>query len=444
MKMQHSNKIVIRCTDLSKCYQVYEKPINRLKQSLWGQKRKFFREFWSLKDVTFDVKQGETIGIVGKNGSGKSTLLQLISGTLSPTTGSIDTYGRIAALLELGSGFNPEFTGRENVYLNASLLGLSKAEIDSRFEDIASFADIGDFIEQPVKTYSSGMTVRLAFAVQSQIDPDILIVDEALAVGDAKFQARCFRRLTELKEKGTSILLVTHSSEQVVRNCSRAILLDQGQIVEYGDPKRIVNLYQDLLFGKAEANSQEAQSPTINFARTNESNISSLNQLDLTGNSFKKRINYNHLEYRWGDGSAEILDFCFQVDNELYPTKLGPNSKIILDVAIRFQKDIVSPIFGVTVKTKDGISVYGTNTEMLNTKHFRSRGSAGSSIYVRVNLNCKLAEGEYFISLGLASRDRENIVPHDRRYDAIFFEVEPSNSFFGIVNMQADMQSFKV
>ena len=177
------------------------------------------------------------------------------------------------------------------MYLNASLLGLSKAEIDSRFEDIASFADIGDFIEQPVKTYSSGMTVRLAFAVQSQIDPDILIVDEALAVGDAKFQARCFRRLTELKEKGTSILLVTHSSEQVVRNCSRAILLDQGQIVEYGDPKRIVNLYQDLLFGKAEANSQEAQSPTINFARTNESNISSLNKLDLTGNSFKKRIN---------------------------------------------------------------------------------------------------------------------------------------------------------
>lgn len=444
MTTRHSTSTVIECTDLGKCYQIYDSPKARLKQALWRGKKQYYKEFWALRNINFAVERGEILGIIGRNGSGKSTLLQLISGTLSPTTGSVDVHGRIAALLELGSGFNPEFTGRENVYLNASLLGLSKAEVDSKFDDIASFADIGNFIEQPVKTYSSGMTLRLAFAVQSQIDPDILIVDEALAVGDAKFQARCFRRLTDLRENGTSILLVTHSSEQVIRNCSRAILLDEGQVVEHGEPKRIINVYQDLLFGKVEASAQDTEIPDTTNEHTNKPDISSFRQLDLTGSSFEKRSNYNKLEYRWGDGYAEILDFCLQADNKLYPTTIAQNSKVILDVAIRFQKDIISPIFGVTIKTKDGISVYGTNTEMLGLAQFRNQGSSRSLVFIRVELNCRLAPGEYFISTGLASRNGEDILPHDRRYDAIFFEVEPSDLYFGIVNMQANMQSFKV
>ena len=196
------------------------------------------------------LKKVKPSASIGRNGSGKSTLLQIICGTLTPTEGRIETKGRIAALLELGSGFNPEFTGRENVYMNAAVLGLSKAEVDDRFDDIAAFADIGQFIEQPVKTYSSGMTVRLAFAVQAQIDPDILIVDEALSVGDAKFQAKCFARLKQLKENGTSILLVTHATEQIVTHCSSAIFLNDGKQIETGEPRRVINRYLDLLFGK--------------------------------------------------------------------------------------------------------------------------------------------------------------------------------------------------
>ncbi|HHQ4708182.1 TPA: ABC transporter ATP-binding protein, partial [Aeromonas veronii] len=220
--------IAIKVENLSKCYEVYDTPRDRLKQFIFPrmqsvvrivERQNYFREFWALRNVNFEVKKGETVGIIGCNGSGKSTLLQMICGTLNPTSGSINTKGRIAALLELGSGFNPEFTGRENVYLNGAVLGLSNKEIDERFDDIADFADIGEFIERPVKTYSSGMTVRLAFAVQAMVDPDILVVDEALAVGDEKFQRKCFARLEELKSKGSSILFVSHSSASIVELC---------------------------------------------------------------------------------------------------------------------------------------------------------------------------------------------------------------------------------
>src|SRR6478672_3840406 len=231
-----SSDIAIKVEHLSKCYQIYSQPRERLKQfilpALQGmigqQPKQYFRDFWALQDVSFEVRKGETVGIIGRNGSGKSTLLQLICGTLNPTSGSLQAHGRIAALLELGSGFNPEFTGRENVYLNGSLLGLSSAEIDVKFDDIAAFADIGEFIERPVKTYSSGMVVRLAFAVQAMVDPDILIVDEALSVGDEKFQRKCFARLEELKSRGTSILFVSHSGSQIVELCERALLLEHG------------------------------------------------------------------------------------------------------------------------------------------------------------------------------------------------------------------------
>lgn len=253
-----SSEIAIKVDNLCKCYQIYDQPPDRFKQfvmpriqSMLGkQPKQYFREFWALKDVSFRVKKGETVGIIGRNGSGKSTLLQMICGTLNPTSGSIQTHGRIAALLELGSGFNPDFTGRENIYLNAAVLGLSKEETDKRFDDIAAFADIGDFLDQSVKTYSSGMMVRLAFAVQAQISPDILIVDEALAVGDSKFQAKCFDQLKRLKDDGTSILLVTHSSEQIVTHCDRALLLESGEALEAGPPRSVVNRYMDLLFGK--------------------------------------------------------------------------------------------------------------------------------------------------------------------------------------------------
>jgi len=251
------NDISIKVSNLSKCYQIYDSPRDRLKQFVVPRlqriagkaPKQYFREYWALKDVSFEVKKGETVGIIGRNGSGKSTLLQMICGTLNPTSGSIQTCGRIAALLELGSGFNPEFTGRENVYLNGTLLGLSKEEIDARFDKIAAFADIGDYIEQPVKTYSSGMFVRLAFAIQANVEPEILIVDEALAVGDAYFVHRCMLRFNDLQRSGTTILFVSHDANAVRNLCSRAIWLADGSIKEEGDSAKVVDAYLAHLFG---------------------------------------------------------------------------------------------------------------------------------------------------------------------------------------------------
>ena len=255
-----SSEIAIKVENLSKCYQIYTQPRDRLKQFVLPRlqriagksPKQYFREFWALKDVSFEVKKGETVGIIGRNGSGKSTLLQMICGTLNPTGGSIQTNGRIAALLELGSGFNPEFTGRENVYLNGAVLGLTNDEIDNRFDDIASFADIGDFIEQPVKTYSSGMVVRLAFAVAVNVDPQILVVDEALSVGDELFQRKCFSRIEAIKKNGATILFVTHAGGTIVELCDHAILMDAGEKLAMGKPKTIVGNYQKLLYAPIE------------------------------------------------------------------------------------------------------------------------------------------------------------------------------------------------
>lgn len=242
-----SSEPIVVAESVSKCYRVYDHPRDRLRQAFVGERRKLYREFWALRDVSFQLHPGQTLGIIGRNGSGKSTLLQMLCGTLTPSAGEVRTRGRIGALLELGSGFNPEFTGRENVYLNASLLGLSKAETDGHLDRILAFADIGEFIDQPVKTYSSGMAVRLAFAVQAHTDPDILVVDEALAVGDELFQKKCYAHLERLKEKGTSVMLVTHSCPQIVQHCDQALLLHRGRARLHGDPVRVTLMYQRLI-----------------------------------------------------------------------------------------------------------------------------------------------------------------------------------------------------
>ncbi|MDE2422937.1 MAG: ABC transporter ATP-binding protein [Betaproteobacteria bacterium] len=246
-----SSEIVIKVENLSKCYQIYDKPRDRLKQMILPrllraigiQPKQYFREFWALRDASFEIRKGETVGIIGRNGSGKSTLLQMICGTLNPTSGSIQTNGRIAALLELGSGFNPEFTGRENVYLNGAVLGLSKEEINKRFDKIVAFADIGDFIDQPVKTYSSGMFVRLAFSIQANVDPEILIVDEALAVGDVFFVHRCMSKLRELQEKKTTVLFVSHDTTAVKTLCDRALWIKSGVISKNGKASQVADAY---------------------------------------------------------------------------------------------------------------------------------------------------------------------------------------------------------
>jgi lipopolysaccharide transport system ATP-binding protein len=438
-----SDDIAIKVESLSKCYHIYDQPRDRLKQMILPRlqralglpPRQYFREFWALKDVSFEVKKGETVGIIGRNGSGKSTLLQLICGTLSPTSGSIVTHGRIAALLELGSGFNPDFTGRENVYMNAAILGLSKDEIDARFDQIADFADIGEHIERPVKTYSSGMLVRLAFAVQAQVEPDILIVDEALAVGDAKFQARCFERLKQLKEGGTSILFVTHSTEQIVMHCTRAVLLDYGNLIQAGDSRNVVNYYLDLLFGKARK--QIADEEAGRAQSLPKQAASSYLNFDV--DVFSSRPGYNPLEYRWGDGAARITDFYLESEGEVYPMAIKTGKRIILEVVVKFLESLRRPIFGITIKTKEGVAVYGTNTELLEIEKFKSTGGAGEVVIVKIKFVCRLAPGDYFISLGVATSQGEEITPHDRRYDSIHFQVLPVTTFFGLVNTDLDI-----
>lgn len=453
-----SSDIAIRVSNLSKCYEIYDKPRDRLKQAIVPKLQRavspierlftphpspfipYYREFWALRDVSFEVRKGETVGIIGRNGSGKSTLLQLICGTLTPTDGSVQTNGRIAALLELGSGFNPEFTGRENVFMNGALLGLSKEEIRSRFDDIVAFADIGEFIDQPVKTYSSGMAVRLAFAVQSQLDPDILVVDEALAVGDAKFQAKCFDRLRQLKENGTSILLVTHSGEQVVTHCSHALLLDRGNLLMCGEPRQVVNRYLDLLFGKEKLNN--APAPEKGAESQHPSRPTHL--LNLSQDVFSSRYGYNRHEYRWGDGAATIIDYYLEAGGEPFPPSIDTGKEVTLKVAVRFNARLVRPILGITIKTKEGVAVYGANSETLDFAPFGELGDPSTTAIAMVRFDCELAAGDYFISIGVATRQGEEIIPHDRRYDAIHFVVPQNRRFFGLVNLGLSMQAVQV
>lgn len=444
-----SDQSVISVRNVSKCFYTYDKPRDRLKQAIvprfqrWAgdQVTTYGKEFWALRDISFEVKKGETVGIVGRNGSGKSTLLQIICGTLSPTIGEIETRGRIAALLELGSGFNPEFTGRENVYLNAAVLGLTRDEVNDRFDAIAGFADIGEFLDQPVKAYSSGMAVRLAFAVQAQVDPEILVVDEALSVGDARFQAKCFERLRQLKENGTSILLVTHSSEQVVTHCSRAILLEQSRVEMIGESRPVINRYTDILFGRNNsADAKDDEKPSLaDAAQAAAAPVTPTVQLSLHSDVYASRIGYNPHEYRWGDGAATLMDFHLSAGGREFPTSIESGEEVVLGVALKFNRTLINPILGFTIKTKEGVTVYGTNSYLLECAETRSMGRSGSVATASVKFVNRLATGDYFISLGIASREGEDIIPHDRRYDSIHFVVEPTPKLLGLIDLAAAM-----
>ncbi|MBZ6387064.1 MULTISPECIES: ABC transporter ATP-binding protein [Pantoea] len=449
----------IEIYNVGKCYQVYENPVHRLKQFIFPRidrafgktARSYHDDFWALKDVSFELPKGQTMGIVGRNGSGKSTLLQIIAGTLSPSCGNINVRGRVAALLELGAGFNSDFTGRENIYLNASLLGLTREETDSKLDDILAFADIGRFIDSPVRSYSSGMLVRLAFAVQAQIDPEILIVDEALAVGDAKFQAKCFARLKKLKENGTSILLVSHATEQIVTHCDLALLLDSGVVKGSGKPKIVINQYLDLLFGKKKKNDNQRSDidKQIEYAsagekerleRSEDNSPDSENVISKLNGRFENRFNYNPAEYRWGDKSAIIEDFFIEQSGTSYPSSFEHHQKINLSIKIKFNDLVIRPIFGFAVKNKEGITIYNTNSEWQEVANL-DEAKAGSETVVNFSFPNLLYEGDYFISLGVASSDTNGeIIPHDRRYDSIHISVAPVKKFTGFTDLSAKIE----
>lgn len=430
--------IAITVSNISKCYQTYAKPSHRLLQAINANNRKFYTEFWALRDASIEIQKGETFGIVGQNGSGKSTLLQIIAGTLRPTTGSVSTTGRIAAILELGAGFNPEFNGIENARLNAAIMGVSEKEFKNSLSQIIEFSGLGDFMHKPVKTYSSGMYVRLAFSVSISLKPDVLIIDEALAVGDARFQRKCFRKLESLKTEGVTIIFVSHSMESVVSHCDRAMFLDAGQIQLIGQPKEVVNSYLDALF---RSDAEESSSPEP--AGVNDSPPTSsahagkyrLNQDPLV-DACKQHASYNTQEYRWGDARARIIDYLLLVNGENYQHQCEKADRLTLCFAVHFEHPFEKIIYGMTVKTTDGKTVYGTNNRLKNQRY--SVDHAGDVINIKFEFVANLAAGDYFISLGVAVDDEEkDHVPLDRRYDLIHFNVADDQQSFGIAELGA-------
>lgn len=433
------DNIAIKVENLSKCYQIYDKPHQRLLQGFLGSKKQHYKEFWALKDISFEIKKGETVGIIGRNGSGKSTLLQIICGTLMPSGGTVETYGRIAALLELGSGFNPEFTGRENVYMNASVLGLMQDEIDARYDDILAFADIGDFIEQPVKTYSSGMVVRLAFAVAINVDPEILIVDEALSVGDELFQRKCFSRIEAIRAQGATILFVSHSGGTIVELCDRAILLDSGEKLAVGMPKQIVNRYQKLLYAPIDKRDlireqiRRAEELSVFSENTLEDTVNKDRPADIQEN-FDPNLNSDSTVKYESHGayieSPAILTLTGEQANNLIRGK-----KYRYTYTVRFTENANNVRFGMLIKTISGIELGGATSDKSATNGL-VMVKKGTLIRMEFQFTCLLSAGVYFLNAGVSGNVHGEIKHLHRILDAYCFRVinDASDYSTGIVD----------
>ena len=442
--MISSNEIAIKVQNLSKCYHIYDNPRDRLKQFIvpclqrlvWQQPKQFFREFWAVKDVSFEIKKGETIGIIGRNGSGKSTLLQMICGTLTPTNGSIQTNGRIAALLELGSGFNPEFTGRENVYMNASVLGLSNKEIDRRFADIVAFADIGDFIEQSVKTYSSGMMVRLAFAVIAHVDADILIIDEALAVGDAFFTQKCMRFLRDFMKTGT-VLFVSHDTGSIKNMCSYAIWLEKGRVLQEGTPKNVCELYLEAFYeaqqGKSSSTKLKAFKKIDDTRPVKDQRLEFINASNLRNDL--EIFKFNPDAASFGKSGAQIHDVRLLDEYEHPLAWIVGGEKVTLRVFVHAYQDLDSPIIGFFVKDRLGQALFGDNTFLSYSEYLvpcQKEGELQADFVFYMPL---LPAGDYSITIAIADGTQEVHVQHHWIHDAVLFKSELSSVVSGLIGI---------
>lgn len=414
----------LRVEAVSKQYRIYDHPADRLKETLTRGRWKAHREFWALKDVSFEVEAGTTTGIVGPNGSGKSTLLQIITGTLEPTHGHVSLEGRIAALLELGAGFNNEFTGIENIFMNASLMGLSKTETERLLPEIASFAEIGDFIYQPLKTYSSGMYVRLAFATAIATSPQILIVDEALAVGDAVFQHRCMRRIKEMQENGTTILFVSHDPAAVRALCNRAILLNNGKMVAEGTPADVLNRYQKIIMAR-----QQAYESNLNAA----DKAGAATELQTFESAPLSYV------YRHGDRSAEVLQVEL-LDSSLRPTELVETGEpLIVRVVYVAHADLDDVVCGFLIRNRHGIHIYGTNTELQQLPFEPVR--KGQLTEVTFEFNCWVAPDLFSLCVAVHSSAG---VSFDWLDGCLFFRVMAATPMEGVANLNATARSRRI
>lgn len=434
------SEYAIEVNGLGKCYQIYDKPSDRLKQMLMRGRKQYYKEFWALKDVSFKIKKGETVGIIGRNGSGKSTLLQMICGTLNPTAGEVKVNGRVAALLELGAGFNPEFSGVENVYMAASLYGLSKEEVDQRFEAVAAFADIGDHIHQPVKTYSSGMYVRLAFAVIAHVDADILLVDEALAVGDAFFTQKCMRFLRNFMKSGT-ILFVSHDTASVTGLCNTALWLEKGRIFKSGTPKEVSEEYLKTFFegfqGKSALENVEF-SPQKDYRRAvfvdkKDQRSEFINSSNLRNDI--KVFDFNGSSNYFGSGEGEIIAVeVLNSKNENLSWVVG-GEEIILKIQAIARRKLNSPIIGFYVKDKLGQALFGDNTWL--TSYLEPLAcDVGEFLSCEFSFVMpRLPAGHYSITVALANGTQEDHVQLHWIHDAIQFKSQSTSVTGGLIGI---------
>lgn len=421
-----SEGFAVQVSAVSKCFEVYEDPRNQLKQlvlprlqrALGLQPKKYFREFWALRDLSFDVKKGESCGIVGMNGSGKSTLLQIITGTLAPTSGEVSIQGRIAALLELGSGFNPEFSGRENVYMNGLLLGYGREQINERLDSIIAFADIGEHFDRLLKTYSSGMQMRLAFSVATAFSPDILIVDEALAVGDAYFQQKCFHRLAEFKEAGGTLLFVSHDANTVKQLCDKALFIDHGQRISHGSPRDVIDLYQGMVAQKTDLGER-----AVIIAQNAEG-----------GESWKKATTIST------NGEIDLVDFRLLDLNDKPVHHLESEAPLTVQYTVKAQQGLDRPAFGLIVRDRFGRSLFETSTYAM---HMNVQPlCAGDVATIRFTLEFNLRAGQYSFSVGVANRGYSR--SEFEEYTLLMHDVEqlqvleaPGAAFYGgVFNMR--------
>ena len=409
-------KIAIQVKNLDKVYKLYDKPSDRMKEALGLSKKKKYKEHHALDQVNLTIYQGETVGIIGTNGSGKSTILKIITGVLNPSGGKVTVNGRISALLELGAGFNMEYNGIENVYLNGTMIGFSEKEIDEKMDAILEFADIGDYVYQPVKTYSSGMFVRLAFAVAINIEPEILIVDEALSVGDVFFQAKCYHKFEEFKEMGKTILFVSHDLSSISKYCDRVVLLNQGVKLGEGSPKEIIDVYKRVLVGQYEMHEDEG------------TNL--LEDKDVAA-AARMGVNPELLEY--GTNAAKITEYYITDDKGIHTTAVIKGQEFSIHMEVDFMEDVPAPIFAFTIKNIKGTEITGTNTMV--EKAFLESVQAGAKKEIVFTQKMSLQGGEYLLSLGVTGYERDKFEVYHRLYDVLNLTVISDKDTVGFYDM---------
>lgn len=418
---------VIEIKNITKIYNLYDKPTDRLKEVLFPKFSKH-KEFSALKDVSFDVKKGEILGIIGKNGSGKSTILKIITNVLTPTSGEAIIKGKIAALLELGAGFNMEYTGIENIYLNGQMIGFSKEEMDEKLDDIIEFADIGDHIYQPVKTYSSGMFARLAFSVAISVDPDILIVDEALSVGDVFFQNKCYRRFDDFRRRGKTILFVTHDMGSVIKYCNRCVLLNAGKKVAEGSPQEMVDLYKKIMVGQWDERDENSE-------KIIDQKVEKV--LEENKKLWKEQMVINPDIEAYGDGRAEIIDFgIFSTDGNI-GNNVYKGDYYDVKMKIRINEDNLSPIFAFKLRDVKGSELTGTNTmlENIDTSNLKK----GDIVTVTFRQKQYLQPGQYLLSLGCTAFEGDNLVVYSRNYNCCVLGVVADKGTIGVFDSESQV-----